>query len=80
MLRAAIAPRAVLAGAGVLGAYGLTLAALSRAPAAPVAALRETSVLFATAFGAIVLRERVTPARAAGAVAVVTGVALVALG
>jgi drug/metabolite transporter (DMT)-like permease len=80
VLRAAVAPRSVVAGIGVFGAYALTLAALQRAPAAPVSALRETSVLFATAFGAVVLHERVTAARAAGAVAVVAGVALIALG
>jgi drug/metabolite transporter (DMT)-like permease len=80
VLRDAVSPRSVGAGAGVFGAYALTLEALKRAPAAPVAALRETSVLFATAFGAVVLHERVTAARAAGAVAVVAGVALVALG
>jgi drug/metabolite transporter (DMT)-like permease len=79
-LRAALSPRTVVAGAGVFAAYGLTLEALTRAPAAPVAAVRETSVLFATAFGAAVLHERVTPARAAGATAVVAGVALIALG
>jgi drug/metabolite transporter (DMT)-like permease len=80
VLRAAIAPRSVLAGAGVFGAYALTLAALTRAPAAPVAALRETGVLFATAFAAVFLHERVTATRAAGATAVVAGVALIALG
>jgi drug/metabolite transporter (DMT)-like permease len=79
VLRAALAPRTVVAGIGVFGAYALTLAALQRAPAAPVSALRETSVLFATAFAAAFLHERVTAARAAGAVAVVAGVALIAL-
>jgi drug/metabolite transporter (DMT)-like permease len=60
------------------GAYALVLAALDLAPAASVAAVRETSVLFAVALGAIVLHERVTPWRAVGAALVVTGVALVA--
>ena len=64
----------------MFGAYALTLAALQRAPAAPVSALRETSVLFATAFAAVFLHERITAARAAGAVAVVAGVALIATG
>ena len=41
---------------------------------------RETSVLFAVALGALVLREPVGGARAAGAALVVLGVALVALG
>jgi drug/metabolite transporter (DMT)-like permease len=79
VLRAAIEPRSLAAGAGVFGAYALTLAALQRAPAAPVAALRETGVLFATAFGAVVLHERVTVARALGAISVVAGTALIAL-
>jgi drug/metabolite transporter (DMT)-like permease len=80
ILRAEVSTRTLVAGAGVFTAYGLTLAALTRAPAAPVAAIRETSVLFATAFGAAVLHERVTPARALGAVAIVVGVAAIALG
>lgn len=45
---------------GVLsaGAYGLVLWAMTQAPIALVAALRETSVLFGTALGALVLKER----------------------
>jgi drug/metabolite transporter (DMT)-like permease len=62
------------------GAYALVLAALSLAPAAAVAAVRETSILFAVALAAVVLRERVGPLRLAGAVLVVVGVALVATG
>ena len=61
-------------------AYGLVLAALTLASAPAVAAVRETSVLFAVALGAVILHERVDRARAAGAAAVVVGVALVALG
>lgn len=61
-------------------AYGLVLAALTLASAPAVAAVRETSVLFAVALGAAVLHERVDRARGAGAAAVVVGVALVALG
>jgi drug/metabolite transporter (DMT)-like permease len=59
-------------------AYALVLGALSLASAASVAAVRETSILFAVALGAIVLRERIGPGRAAGAALVVAGVALVA--
>ena len=62
------------------GAYALVLGALSLAPAAAVAAVRETSVLFAVALGAYVLREPVGPVRVAGALLVAGGVALVALG
>ena len=51
---------AVLAGCGGFLAYVLVLAALRLAPAAPVAAVRETSVLFAVALAAPFLGERVT--------------------
>lgn len=61
-------------------AYALVLGALTLAPAPAVAAIRETSVLVAVALGALVLRERVGRARAAGAALVVVGVAFVALG
>jgi drug/metabolite transporter (DMT)-like permease len=61
-------------------AYALVLAALSLAPAAAVAAVRETSILFAVALAAVVLRERVGPLRAAGAALMVVGVVLVATG
>jgi len=61
-------------------AYALVLAALTLASAPAVAAVRETSVLFAVALGALVLHERVDRLRALGAAAVVAGVALVALG
>ena len=61
-------------------AYGLVLAALTLASAPAVAAVRETSILFAVALGAVILHEPVDRTRAAGAAAVVVGVALVALG
>lgn len=78
-LRAAIGVRAALAGIFSVGAYGLVLAALQRAPAAAVAAVRESSVVIGVALAALVLRERVSRARAIGAVAVVVGIAIVAL-
>ena len=73
-LRAEWSGRAVLAGCGGFLAYVLVLAALRLAPAAPVAAVRETSVLFAVALAAPFLGERVTRGRLAGAVLVVAGV------
>ena len=79
-LRAALGPRTVLAGIGMFAAYGLTLAALELAEPAPVAALRETSVLMAVAAAALLGRERVLPLRMAGAMIVVAGAAAVALG
>ena len=77
-VRRELGPTTIAAGLASFGAYALALAALELASAASVAAVRETSVLFAVALGAFVLRERVTPGRAVGAVLVVAGVALVA--
>jgi drug/metabolite transporter (DMT)-like permease len=79
-LRAAATLRSATAGLAMFGAYALALAALEIAEAAPVAALRETSVVMATAAAAILAREHVPPRRLAGAVVVVGGVALIALG
>ena len=79
-LRAAVNWSTVLAGIGFFGAYALTLAALRLAPAASVAAVRESSVVIATAYLAIGGRERVGAERCAGAVAVVAGIALISLG
>ncbi len=75
-LRAEVSFSVVLAGLATFGAYALVLAALARAPAAPVAAVRETSVVIAAALARVLLRERVGPARLAGAVLVAGGVAL----
>jgi drug/metabolite transporter (DMT)-like permease len=79
-LRAAVGPRTLLAGVGLFAAYALTLAALRLAPAASVAAVRESSVVMATAFLALTGRERVGFERLAGAIAVVVGIALISLG
>ena len=73
-------PSTVLAGCGGFLAYVLVLAALRLAPAAPVAAVRETSVLFAVALAAPMLGERVTGMRLAGAALVVAGIVALALG
>ncbi len=78
-LRAAIGPRTALAGVGYFGSYVLTLAALRLAPAPSVAAVRESSVLIATAVLALTGRERVTAERIAGAMAVVAGIAVISL-
>ena len=60
-----------------IGSYGLVLWAMTRAPLALVAALRETSVVFGTVFAAVILREKFGLLRcvaaglvAAGAVAI----------
>jgi drug/metabolite transporter (DMT)-like permease len=79
-LRVELRWTSVAAAVSSFAAYTLVLAALSLAPAAAVAAVRETSILFAVALGAAALREPVGRIRAAGAATVVAGVALVALG
>lgn len=75
-VRRAVDIASVAAGLATFGAYVLVLAALSRAPAASVAAVRETSVVIATALASPLLHERVGAPRLAGAVLVVAGVAL----
>jgi drug/metabolite transporter (DMT)-like permease len=71
--------RGLLGGACSLAAYGIVLFAMTRAPVAAVAALRETSVLFAALIGAVWLREGLGPMRIAGAASVVAGVAALRL-
>ena len=78
-LRTELRAATVLAGVGGFAAYTLALAALERAPAAAVAAVRETSVVVAVVLAWIVLREEVGPRRLAGAVVVVGGVMVLAL-
>jgi len=78
-LRAAARPTPAVAGVVSFVAYVLVLAALARAPAASVAAVRETSVLIAVALAAPTLGEHVSPARVAGAALVVAGIALLVL-
>jgi uncharacterized membrane protein len=75
----AVSPATVVIGAASAGAYLLVLLALRLASAPAVAAVRETSVVIATALAAIVLRERVPAVRIAGAVLVAVGVAVLAL-
>jgi len=78
-IRAEIGPATIAAGIATFGAYALVLAALQRASAASVAAVRETSVVIAAALAVVVLKEHVGPARLAGAALVAGGVALLSL-
>jgi len=57
-----------------LGSYGIALWAMTRAPVAVVAALRETSVLFAALLGTLWLREPFGPAKAFGVGLIVAGI------
>jgi drug/metabolite transporter (DMT)-like permease len=71
--------RGLAGGAASLAAYGIVLWAMTRAPVAAVAALRETSVLFAALIGAVFLREGLGLRRLVGAASVVAGVAALKL-
>jgi drug/metabolite transporter (DMT)-like permease len=78
-LRNAWGPAVVVAGVCTFGAYALVLLALQRAAAAPVAAVRETSVVIAALLARRVLQETVGLPRIAGAAAVAGGIALLSL-
>ena len=67
-------PVATLGGGASIGAYAIALWAMTRAPVASVAALRETSVLFAALLGTVLLKERFGLQRAIGTAVIVAGV------
>ncbi len=66
-------------GIGTMGSYGLALWAMTQAPLAVVAALRETSILFGALIAAIVLKEKVTPLRVLAACGIAAGAILLRL-
>jgi drug/metabolite transporter (DMT)-like permease len=70
---------ALLGGAAATGSYGLALWAMTVAPIAAVAALRETSILFAAAISALVLRERVGAQRYIATGLIAAGAAVIRL-
>ncbi|MCF4165404.1 DMT family transporter [Zavarzinia compransoris] len=70
---------AVLGGASAMGSYGLVLTAMTLAPVALVAALRETSMLFATGLALFLLHEKVGARRVAAACLVAAGAVLIKL-
>ena len=67
-------PVAAIGGSASIGSYAIALWAMTRAPVASVAALRETSVLFAALIGARLLKEPFGLQRAAGTGVIVAGV------
>jgi len=69
--------RGLLAGALSVLAYGIVLWAQAQAPLAEVAAIRETSVIFAAVIGMIFLREHFGARRVAAAVVIATGILLI---
>jgi drug/metabolite transporter (DMT)-like permease len=67
-------------GAMGVGSYGIALWAMTKAPIALVAAMRETSVLFAALLGILVLREPLVRSRIVAVVLVVAGLGLLRSG
>ncbi len=63
----------VIAAASSIGSYGLALWAMTRAPIAAVAALRETAILFGMGLAWLVVGERLGPARLAAGVLILAG-------
>ena len=71
--------RIVAVGVLMMGAYLAVLLAMSQAPVSYVVATREISVVVAALLGALVLRERHSAARVAGAVVIFGGLCAIAL-
>lgn len=70
----------LIGGAMSMASYGIALWAMTVAPIGLVAAIRESSVLFAAAMGALALHERFGRARWTAAAVVAAGLAAVKLG
>jgi drug/metabolite transporter (DMT)-like permease len=64
------------AGAMSLGSYWIAIWAFTQAPLAMVAALRETSVLFALMIAFFLLKERIGPWRVGAAILILAGIVL----
>jgi phosphonate utilization associated putative membrane protein len=73
-------PLAALGGSASIGSYAIALWAMPKAPVASVAALRETSVLFAALLGTWLLKERFGLQRAIGTLVIVGSVMALRLG
>jgi drug/metabolite transporter (DMT)-like permease len=70
----------MIAAAASYGAYGVSVWAMTIAPIALVAALRETSILFAVIIGWVAFGERMTKGKALAAAVIVGGVMLTRIG
>src|SRR5260221_2791087 len=72
-------PRLLICAVLTTGAYAIALWAMTRAPVAPVAVLRETSVVFAAFIGALFLKEKLTRRRLLATGVVLLGLAALRL-
>lgn len=69
----------LLGGIGTIGSYTIALWAMTKAPVAAVAALRETSILFATGIAAFILKEKIARPRLAAVAVIAVGAACMRL-
>ena len=65
--------KSLIGGACTFGSYGIALWAMTLAPVALVAALRETSIFFGTIFSVFILKERITLVRGMSIAFIVAG-------
>jgi drug/metabolite transporter (DMT)-like permease len=72
-------PTGLAGGALQLGSYGIAIWAMTVAPIAVVAALRETSVLFGAVIAVVFLKEPLRAGRVVAALVVLAGLALIRL-
>ena len=80
LIEARISWKTGLAGGALsLTSYWIVIWAMTVAPIAIVAALRETSVLFAAVISVVILKEALRPARVIAALMIVFGMALIRL-
>ncbi|MCA1229821.1 DMT family transporter [Saccharopolyspora sp. 6M] len=70
---------ALLGGVLSLAAYGIVLWAQTRGALAPIAALRETSIVFGALIGAVLFRERLGRGRVLASAVVLAGIVLLNL-
>lgn len=71
--------KGIFGGLGTMGSYGLALWAMTQAPLAVVAALRETSILFGALIAFLLLKEKVSGMRIAAACGIALGAILLRL-
>lgn len=71
--------KGLFGGVATMGSYGLALWAMTQAPLAVVAALRETSILFGALIAFVLLKERVAGVRIAAALGIAGGAILLRL-
>lgn len=69
----------LIGGLGTAGSYALALWAMTVAPVAAVAALRETSIVFVLVISVVILKERLTPRRLVSALIIAGGAVAIRL-